>query len=725
MAQSLGEMDVDLEFDYDLGGDDLLLIEQTEQIYLSTQQNLQTASNTPTPSLRNEPSTPMSWNPAQEAVGSVDWNPAQETITLEQENIEIARSNIDTSAAGSTGTSHFGPEAERIMENYRFQIERLQMNMRDNSEVQQQQTEMLQLKEMLRDKDRELIHLKKELYKYKEQPSSDQQQQKRAFPGLNVYDKSKVKKLSRPSPFTQAAASFSQSRASPSPSLSSQSTSSQLENIPNDKASVKMPRLASLASPMISPLKPVADVKAEPEPPVNFAPHDRSPSTSNRPTRSQPRKIRKRTENESKQTLLTVLLTPHFQRWNTTHHDNKKDINTALTRPLIKKLSEEFSLQFIPDPEQSPPQTEYERLQLLASDVNNSILKGDSTSNTIRILLNIFNISLKIAIKCKLYKIIHNIVNVIKALTENFPIARKYLQRDITFETNSLLAQFAKSLALFPFYETHSPQLLEQVENRNEVSFKDTDRITETFKMKPSVLYKDLHLEESTEEALAIVRSILELFICVGPGCKNSIFIFLLTDADFLNLLNPKRPYDIIYLAMSVLETSLTNDSCLIDYTGKELKVLRSLTDLISTSKKFVESVQWYNICIKVFALLQLILGSDLPENLAIEASRVTLEKVNDAMDSMAARYSKNANHLTDSIRERRAEFIKCGLQTIYCSIKWCPTNVFKCTEELRANTVLQMVSFFQNSVEVDQSLSRTLTRLVTLLTPKRLKKAI
>lgn len=52
-----------------------------------------------------------------------------------------------------------------------------------------------------------------------------------------------------------------------------------------------------------------------------------------------------------------------------------------------------------------------------------------------------------------------------------------------------------------------------------------------------------------------------------------------------------------------------------------------------------------------MFALLQLILGSDLPENLAIEASRVTLEKVNDAMDSMAARYSKNANHLTDSIR--------------------------------------------------------------------------
>lgn len=112
MAQSLGEMDVDLEFDYDLGGDDLLLIEQTEQIYLSTQQSLQTASNTPTTSLRNEPSTPMSWNPAQEAVGSVAWNPAQETITLEQENIEIARSNIDTSAAGSTGTSHFGPEVK-------------------------------------------------------------------------------------------------------------------------------------------------------------------------------------------------------------------------------------------------------------------------------------------------------------------------------------------------------------------------------------------------------------------------------------------------------------------------------------------------------------------------------------------------------------------------------------------------------------------------------------
>lgn len=152
--------------------------------------------------------------------------------------------------------------------------------------------------------DRELIHLKKELYKYKEQPFSDQQQQKRAFPGLNVYDKPKVKKTStRPSPFTQAAASFSQARASPSPSLSSQSTSSQLESIPNDKASVRMPRLTSLASPMISPIsstKPVTDVNTEPEFSAKAITDDPSPSTSKRSTRSQPRKIRRRTETESK-----------------------------------------------------------------------------------------------------------------------------------------------------------------------------------------------------------------------------------------------------------------------------------------------------------------------------------------------------------------------------------------------------------------------------------------
>lgn len=38
------------------------------------------------------------------------------------------------------------------MENYRFQIERLQMNIKDNSEAQRQQIEMLQLKEKLKDK---------------------------------------------------------------------------------------------------------------------------------------------------------------------------------------------------------------------------------------------------------------------------------------------------------------------------------------------------------------------------------------------------------------------------------------------------------------------------------------------------------------------------------------------------------------------------------------------
>lgn len=220
---------------------------------------------------------------------------------------------------------------------------------------------------------------------------------------------------------------------------------------------------------------------------------------------------------------MIVLLTPHFQSWNAAHHNNSKNINTVLTRPLIKKLSEEFSQQFIPVSGQASQQTEYERLQLLASDVNNSILKGDSTNNTIRILLNIFNISLKIAIKCKLYEIIHNIANVIIALTKNFPIAKKYLQHDITFETNSLLAQFAKSLALFPFNELQNPELLAQVEDRNELSFTDTDRIMETMKIKPSVTYRDLHLEKSTDKALVIVKSILELFNCVGSGCKDAM----------------------------------------------------------------------------------------------------------------------------------------------------------------------------------------------------------
>lgn len=148
-----------------------------------------------------------------------------------------------------------------------------------------------------------MIHIKKELYKYKEQPVD--QQQKRLFPGFNVYDKPKVKKISsKPSPFANAAASFSQSRASSS--MSSQAISTLSENTPNDKASVRMPMLASLASPMINPIsntKQVVNVRAEPEVPITRSsiPPDDPPSlTENPPLPDQPKKIRRPTETENK-----------------------------------------------------------------------------------------------------------------------------------------------------------------------------------------------------------------------------------------------------------------------------------------------------------------------------------------------------------------------------------------------------------------------------------------
>lgn len=114
MAQSFGEMDLDQDFDYDLEGDDLLIIEQTEQIYLNTQQSQQV----PVEYLRNEPTNSTSWNPAQEAVGSVNWNPSQEIINLEEEEIVIAESNINTTTNGTTTTSRFDPEVKRKEEYY-------------------------------------------------------------------------------------------------------------------------------------------------------------------------------------------------------------------------------------------------------------------------------------------------------------------------------------------------------------------------------------------------------------------------------------------------------------------------------------------------------------------------------------------------------------------------------------------------------------------------------
>lgn len=219
---------------------------------------------------------------------------------------------------------------------------------------------------------------------------------------------------------------------------------------------------------------------------------------------------------------MVVLFTPLFQEWNHRNHKNTKNINVCLTKANIRYFSERFSQQLVPHRSQCSSAENYNHLLLLASDISHHLIKSEYAHSTIRLLLNVLNLSLQICIKERSFKVIQNIVSVLLGLSTCFPITKKYLEKDL-IDNNSILIQLAKSLELFCFDKQEKYLLLIDVPDIQKKSMTDIIRLSETYSTTPTEILRRLKQANTPKESFLIVNSILELFFWVGSQDEKAV----------------------------------------------------------------------------------------------------------------------------------------------------------------------------------------------------------
>jgi hypothetical protein len=214
------------------------------------------------------------------------------------------------------------------------------------------------------------------------------------------------------------------------------------------------------------------------------------------------------------------LFTSAFQRWNITNHQNKKNINVSLDRRRIQEFSDKFSQQFVPEEGQCSSSA-CGNLVLLASDIRGYLIKSEYANGTIRLLLNAFNLFMPICIKERLHKILKNIVTVVLQLSKEFSITAQYLYKDLIFDSNSILTQFANTLALYPFREAKPPQLLLDHPDIEKRTYGEINHAADLYSTPVTQIAKVLH-GKTPKEAPVIITNILKLFYCVGSKYDKS-----------------------------------------------------------------------------------------------------------------------------------------------------------------------------------------------------------
>lgn len=219
---------------------------------------------------------------------------------------------------------------------------------------------------------------------------------------------------------------------------------------------------------------------------------------------------------------MIVLFTPLFQEWNHRNHKNTKDINVCLTKVNIRYFSERFSQQLVPHRNQCSSAENYNHLLLLASDISHHLIKSEYAHSTIRLLLNVLNLSLQICIEERSFKVIQNIVSVLLGLSTCFPITKKYLEKDL-IDNNSILIQLAKSLKLFCFDKQEKYLLLIDVPDIKKKSMTEVIRLSETYSTTPTEILRRLEQANTPKESFLIVNSILELFFWVGSQDEKAV----------------------------------------------------------------------------------------------------------------------------------------------------------------------------------------------------------
>ncbi|KAG2231148.1 hypothetical protein INT48_003356 [Thamnidium elegans] len=557
-------------------------------------------------------------------------------------------------AIGRTSTkSQSLLEAEHTIENLRFRLHRSELTQANNDD-EHRKRELEEAKSILKEK-AYILRLRQELARLKEQ---DDVYQKRPFPGT-IPDSQKQKRNVKPSPFLKPLSSFSQSQ---------NSQQSQTQNTPQPMS-------------MASPVKIPSSYSAPKKPKV-LQPRKKSGLTE--------------TETEKNNKLLIVLFTPLFQQWNHQNHKNTKDINVCLTKVNIRYFSERFSQQLVPDRNQCSSAEHFNHLLLLASDISSHLIKSEYAHSTIRLLLNVLNLSLQICIKEKCFKVIQNIVSILTSLCTTFSITKKYLVKDLRFDNNSILFQLTKSFELFWFDKQEKYLLLDEVPDIQQKSMTDIIRLSETYSTTPTELLHRLKQANTPKESFTIVSNILELFYCVGSQDEKAVFDFLMEDSFFLRLLYPTTPYKVIIAALSVLETNFLDDVYMVSYKDQNLTLVNCLTNITIVPQGSFTFDQWFELRHKSMDLLYCMTLAQPSSILFAEIFKVIFQSTNLALAEVTREFNKHRPIASIKNRKQYDHLMKIGLEIMYSVIMNYPQDIFEHVSEPKPNHVLGYVQFFR-----------------------------
>ncbi|KAI9247105.1 hypothetical protein EDC94DRAFT_664732 [Helicostylum pulchrum] len=556
-------------------------------------------------------------------------------------------------------------EEQETIENLRFRLERSEL-IRANNDDERRKRESEDARTIIEEK-ANILRLKRELARLKEQ---DDPYQKRPFPGT-VPDHQKSKRSVKPSPFIKLPSFFSQS--SYSQSQSSQQSTIKVEGLVT-------PPLPTTSMSTASPVK-MPSSHSEPKKPK---------------VRQQQTKKTGLTETEKNNKLLIVLFTPLFQEWNNRNHKNTKSINVCLTKSNIRYFSTRFSQQFVPDRSQCSSAGNYENLVLLASDISNHLIKSEHAHSTIRLLLNVLNLSLQICIKEKSYKVIQNIVDVLLSLSTCFPITKKFLEKDL-IDNNSILIQLSKSLELFYFDKQEQYLLLTEVPDIQRKSMTEINRLSQTYSTTPTEISRRLKLADTPKESLTIVSSILELFFSIASQDEKAVFDFLMEDSSFLKLLDPVTPYKVLISALSILETNFADDAYMVSYKDQNLMLVNYLTDLIIVPQGSLSFDNWFELRFKSMNLLYYMTLVQPSSRLFKKMFEVIFKGTDQALADLYREFNENRPYTSVKNRKLYDRLMKIGLEIIYNIIMNYPEDIFVHVNEPKSKHVFGYVQFFRS----------------------------
>ncbi|KAI8875497.1 hypothetical protein K501DRAFT_338674 [Backusella circina FSU 941] len=229
----------------------------------------------------------------------------------------------------------------------------------------------------------------------------------------------------------------------------------------------------------------------------------------------------KKIERQNK--LLAILLGDSFLKWRRNTHIQ---IGTDLTQTHLNELCQLEAKKLLPTKTCNPDS--HRRLTLVHNDYIDSLSNYDC-DGILQKLLNIFRLSLSIALKENQNTIIVYIVSKIKLLVETFAETVDILYNEFNrMDTTSTLFFVGMSLSLF--YADVNPAVSKNLKyhlpDLSQLTLMELTTITNDYSIKPDIISKVVKERIKPEAAKNGVLSILQIIITISKKVRQSFKSF-------------------------------------------------------------------------------------------------------------------------------------------------------------------------------------------------------